>query len=1074
MKPRLIWLLLGLLVPASAAMAQRPSRFEAKLRDGSMITGDALANWHAADAMPTLDGRPLLEHDNPLVWLRDRQLTPGDPPAAFVELFSGDCLPGIAVEYRESPSAVPEQQSPHWVVRPTFVWRGPRSPDELSVRVRARFVRRIVWQRRTASQYRPGTAFLRDGSSIPFRAVRFDGQQASLLAQDAVRRVALAEMAELHFPQRDFWEDYLDELAVLGPDPHARLLQLETDDGLIATTALDRLTVFAWGGAEQWQNWAHGVQPAWALDVLYVPCAHVAVRRLFVPTDVLLSRVSPTGVGQTASATIATWPPQLNRNVLGQRLHSGGREFGWGFGVHAPSQLRFPLTPLGVALRTELGLDRIVGPGGCIQGIIRVGDPASPPLFQSRVLVGSADTQNAGRLGLPAASEIERTLSLVVDPAHDQRPPGADPLDIRDCADWLEPVLELDPDRLRAEIRRRVLREMPALGDWQATFASDASWPSVFRELQGRSPAFLRATCAGAQPLRLGRRLKLDERDQWLLVSVSQSRTAKDAPRVHVLMDGEPALDDALPYSDKWRAEVNPLVVSLKDYVAAGARDVQLEILQPPDDQNTATLWQGIVTGERLPMVCELFEDEGLFVAQLAERVGDSPRSDPPPGPAPAELVTADRYAGDKAVRLAIGPHYHLKLPRPLAIREQPAWGEFRLLRFAFRKQGGGRISVQLTHAQADRRPAWYDAGTGAPALPLARRAYDRELRDEWTVVTRDVYADFGELDIDGITLAAPDGQGALFDQIYLARTWDDFRFLPLPSPVFSAADHEAATTGVQPRVSPATVTIDFGGGHVAAGTLVGRNGDILTTGSPIAAPNRPVQVTLADGRTVAGQTGGVFREAGVGMVKIAGEEAYPGIDVENFTRLDERTFYCAAGLSLRDRQAASAVTIANVRRLVGAQLWTDAVVPGGTYGGGLFTRWGRLVGVHAAASRFGGAVYGVLPEASKILDRLRAGEVWGRWLRAAAPTIGARLVISPEGLAVQSVAARSPAARTGLQPGDVVRQIDGRAVRLPDELYEATAEKMTGETVRIDYRRAAERRTADVALAPVTAADRD
>ena len=113
-----------------------------------------------------------------------------------------------------------------------------------------------------------------------------------------------------------------------------------------------------------------------------------------------------------------------------------------------------------------------------------------------------------------------------------------------------------------------------------------------------------------------------------------------------------------------------------------------------------------------------------------------------------------------------------------LAIRERPAWGEFRFLRFAFRKQGAGRICLQLDHRQRAERPASYDAGFGAPCLPLARRVQTSSLSDEWTIITRDVFADFGPLDIEGITLAAPDGQHVLFDQIYLARTVDDFQYL--------------------------------------------------------------------------------------------------------------------------------------------------------------------------------------------------------------------------------------------------------------------------------------------------------
>jgi hypothetical protein len=42
------------------------------------------------------------------------------------------------------------------------------------------------------------------------------------------------------------------------------------------------------------------------------------------------------------------------------------------------------------------------------------------------------------------------------------------------------------------------------------------------------------------------------------------------------------------------------------------------------------------------------------------------------------------------------------------------------------------------------------------------------------TLVTRDLYADFGEFTFTGLALSAIDGQGAVFDHIYLGRTVDD------------------------------------------------------------------------------------------------------------------------------------------------------------------------------------------------------------------------------------------------------------------------------------------------------------
>jgi hypothetical protein len=66
------WILLLVLGAVPPAQAKRPARFVGQLPDGSQVERDALANWHAPDAIPTLDGRALLDAANPLLWLLDQ------------------------------------------------------------------------------------------------------------------------------------------------------------------------------------------------------------------------------------------------------------------------------------------------------------------------------------------------------------------------------------------------------------------------------------------------------------------------------------------------------------------------------------------------------------------------------------------------------------------------------------------------------------------------------------------------------------------------------------------------------------------------------------------------------------------------------------------------------------------------------------------------------------------------------------------------------------------------------------------------------------------------------------------
>ena len=244
----------------------------------------------------------------------------------------------------------------------------------------------------------------------------------------------------------------------------------------------------------------------------------------------------------------------------------------------------------------------------------------------------------------------------------------------------------------------------------------------------------------------------------------------------------------------------------------------------------------------------------------------------------------------------------------------------------------------------------------------------------------------------------------------------------------------------------------------------------MLTAGHLVIAPNRNAKVTLADGRTLDAQTKGVCRDVDAGLVKITVPGPFPAVEVENFTQLNADDFYVAVMRQPKpDAGVPPLVSLTRVRRMVGQQLWTDFDPPEWTAGCGLLNRWGKLVGVQAGRSSFGGAVYGQLINAQSILGRLKNGEVWGRWLRGSSPVTGAVLTSSPDGLKVLSLAGNSSAAQAGLQPGDIVVRIDGKPSQVSDDQYQAVAEKDAGGALSIEFRRGGNTGTVNVPLSPRT-----
>src|SRR5687768_2912414 len=174
MTPRtwpMAWMLI-LCAPA-AVLADKPPRYSALMTAGQRLTGEKLADWHDKGAVPKLDAQPLLDASNPVRWLRDRSLPQPMTPMAYVEMHTGDRLPGLVADYRTGKEQPFLPLPPHLLITPHQQLEPPRKPEIAEIRVTLSSVRRLVWQRRSRQAYQPSTAFFRDGRSVAYRAIRF-------------------------------------------------------------------------------------------------------------------------------------------------------------------------------------------------------------------------------------------------------------------------------------------------------------------------------------------------------------------------------------------------------------------------------------------------------------------------------------------------------------------------------------------------------------------------------------------------------------------------------------------------------------------------------------------------------------------------------------------------------------------------------------------------------------------------------------------------------------------------------------------------------------------------------------
>ncbi|HEY1784112.1 MAG TPA: PSD1 and planctomycete cytochrome C domain-containing protein, partial [Pirellulales bacterium] len=137
------------------------------------------------------------------------------------------------------------------------------------------------------------------------------------------------------------------------------------------------------------------------------------------------------------------------------------------------------------------------------------------------------------------------------------------------------------------------------------------------------------------------------------------------------------------------------------------------------------------------------------------------------------QLITTDHASGNAAAEVKAPERFNALVPGwEFFIREQPGRGEYRYLRFAWKKLGGGSAMLEVANAgqwparesPAGRYVAGIDA-TGLAATPLG----DEPL--QWTIATVDLWAGLGDFTLTGLSLMASGGEAALFDAIVLGPT---------------------------------------------------------------------------------------------------------------------------------------------------------------------------------------------------------------------------------------------------------------------------------------------------------------
>jgi hypothetical protein len=789
------WLAVGIVlgVACSAAPSYSAERYAAMFVDGARVEEAEVREWFEPTSQPKIAGRALFDPNTPARWIIDRQQPTADEPTMFVEFFGGDRLVGEVESFRSNSGSPYEQLPPHLIVRPVAEVQPPDDPQSSDVRVTTDWLRRVVWQRRGTDEYRPGTVWLRNGGMQTFRTLRWSESSVTLLSTEGVKELSFADLAEVHLPKLDAWTCYYEQLAAISPQLKSRLIQLDTTNGSRWTTSTERFQARHHGDRNRPEQWLQLVQPAWSLDPIWLRYRTIRVWRFHSPTDVPLSNFAPVDV-QRKAVFGAGWQWRANQNVQGGPLQSATQEFGWGFGVQASCDLTFDWPESARAWRTQFGLDRTSGSGGYAKLTFLLGNGATPGPQPN--LLGSQSVGDTGWLTLPTVPPEQRRLTLRAGMAHESRPPGTDPYDIRDAVNWYEPELRLDPAVLESEVRSRVLDRLPGLVHWTATDDDERKLAvvNVLDVINARDPQFRPVVRSTDRFYSLSRKLKVGAQHRWL--SLVASRFADATPSfVQVRLNGRSFGEFEIPLRNML-SDPDPILLPVAEF---HGQTVSLDLVVFPTDEKSLVDWRGTALTAERPGVLTIFEDDPKFASNLNRGAGQVEITDDNPFSGRVSLkVTAD--AGDNS-----------RMPDlDATISDQPKLGQFRYVLFAWKQATGSRVQIQFANdgrlgeliAQMGRRA---DQLRGRPARGTSRfdgppddrglrhgYAYDAgnqrqdagaplrlhgAMPKDWQLHMRDLFGDFGSFNLTGLALSCVDGEAAWFDHIYLARTPQDMEF---------------------------------------------------------------------------------------------------------------------------------------------------------------------------------------------------------------------------------------------------------------------------------------------------------
>lgn len=265
----------------------------------------------------------------------------------------------------------------------------------------------------------------------------------------------------------------------------------------------------------------------------------------------------------------------------------------------------------------------------------------------------------------------------------------------------------------------------------------------------------------------------------------------------------------------------------------------------------------------------------------------------------------------------------------------------------------------------------------------------------------------------------------------------------------------------------------------LGSGFIIDDQGTILTNAHVIRDADT-ITVTLADRRQISAEVIGADDRTDVAVLKIEADDLQ-AVRLGDSERMEVGDWVLAIGSPFGlDYTATQGIVSATGRSLPNEAyvpfIQTDAAVNPGNSGGPLFNAQGEVIGVNSQILSRSGGYIGLsfaipIRTAMQVAEQLKSkGFVERGWLGVLIQPVTRELAQNfgldrPVGALVAQVTPDSPAAKAGVEVGDIILEFDGQGVDESPQLPAMVAATAPGTEVELEVLREGKRRSLDLTI---------